>query len=173
MLFRYLSHLIPKELAKIATKTIFGMFPIWKESFSSLYFPDFGLNLKIYRVDFRIQFEYGKIWTRKILESHRGWTPSSEYMLIFKPKVAIFSRISGQWIMQNIRRICATHRYLISVYFHKIYPSEDSRKSEYYLSLFIVKLQSFCNLIGQKNVIFLIVLVASVQVSMECEMHEN
>ena len=43
-----------------------------KRVFSSLYFPDFGLNLKIYRVDFRIQLEYGKIWTRKILELHRA-----------------------------------------------------------------------------------------------------
>ena len=41
----------------------------WKVSkygvFSGLYFPVFGLNTEIYRVNLRIQFEYGKIRTRK------------------------------------------------------------------------------------------------------------
>ena len=33
--------------------------------FSDLYFPAFALNTGIYRVSLRIQFECGKMWTRK------------------------------------------------------------------------------------------------------------
>ena len=32
--------------------------------FSGLYFPEFGLDTKIYGVNFRIQSEYRRIWTR-------------------------------------------------------------------------------------------------------------
>ena len=34
-------------------------------SFSGLHFPIFGLNTGVYSVNFRIQSEYRKIWTRK------------------------------------------------------------------------------------------------------------
>ena len=34
-------------------------------NFSGPYFPTFGLNTEIYRVNIRIQTEYGKIRTRK------------------------------------------------------------------------------------------------------------
>ena len=37
---------------------------IW--NFSGPYFPVFGLNMEIYRVNHRIQFECGKIRSRKI-----------------------------------------------------------------------------------------------------------
>ena len=39
--------------------------------FSGLYFPEFGLNTEIYRVNLRIQSEFGKIRARKKL---RIWT---------------------------------------------------------------------------------------------------
>ena len=45
--------------------------------FSGPYFAAFGLNTDIYSVNFRIQSECGKIWTRKKL---RIWTLRSVYL---------------------------------------------------------------------------------------------
>ena len=66
---------------------------LYSEIFSALYFPEFELNLKIYEVDLRIRFKYGKIWTIKIPKSCCVWTSLSELLCL---KVAIFSRISDQ-----------------------------------------------------------------------------
>ena len=49
-------------------------------SFSSLYFPTFGLNTEIYTVNTRIQFEWEKAETKK-LQKQTIFTPSKRFHL--------------------------------------------------------------------------------------------
>ena len=45
------------------------IFQIFIQCFSGWYFPAFGLNTETYRVNLRIESKWGKIWTRKTLNT--------------------------------------------------------------------------------------------------------
>ena len=57
------------------------------QSFSSLYFPAFVLNTEIYRVNFRIKSNCGKIRTRKTWNTDNFWVVAMTEFAALRPKM--------------------------------------------------------------------------------------
>ena len=74
----------PSELKKLLLSKIVTVRKVPRYgAFSSPYFPVFGLNTEIYRVNLRIQSKYGKIRTRK--NSVFGLFSRSAYLKFVRP----------------------------------------------------------------------------------------
>ena len=84
---------------------------IW--SFSSPYFPEYGVNTEMYIVNSSIQFKCGKIRTRKALNMdtfHAALAWNGPIIFLF----TAFSLISARGIFRILRNICDVLRNLVA-----------------------------------------------------------
>ena len=90
------------------------------EVFSGLYFPASGLETGIYRVILRIQFEYGKIWTRKspYLDTFHTVSNSSIYLLV----ITIQFRFACGDILLNREKVQKYFDHDCGFYYHSFIP---------------------------------------------------